>query len=258
LPTLRLIEEIWRIEQPDFAVRNEGEQSCLLDHPRPHTNGPNEKVHSTRAPSSVPVPLGEIRTDEHGCLLVLGGFGKSGSRKSGSPHGTPIKEYANNDDWYDDVSDGPVTALVRLKGPNEWIPAATAWVICGPPKFAPAIENMITLYDTLRQVAVDKLGVKSLLPPERPSFTKDIYPLLIRAMNLKWVSEEGAVMHSVLQDVIKPPGLPGRPISIFSRLRNPDTDPHEPVPGKNMPKIHSDYYDGQTYYQPLTKFNTTS
>ena len=62
-------------------------------------------------------------------------------------------------------------------------------------------------------------------------------------------------MHSVLQDVIKPPGPPGRRIFIFSKLRNPDTDPHELVTGKNMPKIHSDYFlnsEGHRITQPLT------
>jgi len=244
------------IEPSDLSVRNEGEsdRASLRITPGPRTlNGPNEKnTFGTGTFKGVPVPLGEIRTDAVGCLLVLGGFGKSGS-----PDDTPLdkNEFANNDGWYDDVSDGPVTASVRFKGTNEWIPAASAWVICGPPKFAPAIGNMITLYDTLRQVAVSKLGAVSLLPPERPSFSKDIYPLLIRAMNLKWVSEQGAVMHSVLQDVIKPPGPPGRRIFIFSKLRNPDTDPHELVTGKNMPKIHSDYFlnsEGHRITQPLT------
>src|SRR6202045_1908305 len=35
-----------------------------------------------------------------------------------------------------------------------------AWVICPPPKFAPPIGTIITLYDTLLQVAVDKLGLQ--------------------------------------------------------------------------------------------------
>jgi L-Lysine epsilon oxidase N-terminal len=38
------------------------------------------------------VPLGEIRTDEDGHLLVLGGFGKSDS-----PKHSRIKHWANND-----------------------------------------------------------------------------------------------------------------------------------------------------------------
>src|ERR1044071_870567 len=48
------------------------------------------------------VPLGEIRSDTDNHLIVLGGFGKSAS-----PVGSGISSYWGNEDWYDDVSDGP-------------------------------------------------------------------------------------------------------------------------------------------------------
>ena len=125
------------------------------------------------------VPLGEIQTDEYGRLLVLGGLGTSG------PEGKTLKPgQLNNDGWYDDTSDGPVIASVRVKGTNDWIQASPAWVICAPPKFTP-FEHIITLYDSLRQNAVKDLGAVSLDAPEHLSFRKDIYPLLLRAMNMK-------------------------------------------------------------------------
>src|SRR5216684_364488 len=73
----------------------------------------------------VPVPLGEIQTDASGRLLVLGGFGASGS-----PTNAPFTNFANNDGWHDDVSDGPVTAAVTLKGSKAPVQAGSAWVIC--------------------------------------------------------------------------------------------------------------------------------
>src|SRR5438105_7631914 len=57
------------------------------------------------------VPLGEMRMDSKGHLLVLGGFGNSGPRKN-----EQLTTYANNNGWHDDVSDGPVTVSVKLKG----------------------------------------------------------------------------------------------------------------------------------------------
>ncbi|MEM7130271.1 MAG: LodA/GoxA family CTQ-dependent oxidase [Chloroflexota bacterium] len=62
--------------------------------------------------------LGELianqQTDEdgknHNRLIVLGGRGNAGS--SESP--VIIKQYANNDGWFDDTSDGPVTARIRF------------------------------------------------------------------------------------------------------------------------------------------------
>src|ERR1700741_4255319 len=103
----------------------------------------------------VPVPLGEIQTDGSGRLLVLGGFGASSS-----PTNAPLVTFANNDGWHDDVSDGPVTATVALKGTKTPVQASGAWVICPPPRFAPPIFHIITLYDALLQTAVDRLGYK--------------------------------------------------------------------------------------------------
>src|SRR5437899_5009812 len=97
---------------------------------------------------STPVPLGEVRTDDQGRLLVLGGFGRSGS-----PINAPIRSFANNDGWHDDVSDGPVTAMVMPHNTTKILHATAAWVIVGPPKFAPALESITTLYEVLLPVA---------------------------------------------------------------------------------------------------------
>ena len=53
------------------------------------------------------MPLGEIRTDDAGRLLVLGGTGKSAS-PSGAPVYDPAdpNSFNNADDWYDDTSTG--------------------------------------------------------------------------------------------------------------------------------------------------------
>jgi len=203
------------------------------------------KIFNTGAFHGVPVSLGEMQTDADGHLLVLGGFGKSAS-----PHNTPIQHFANNDDWYDDISDGPVNASVRLKGTNAWIQASSAWVICAPPKFAPPIEHIITLYDTLLQVAVDRHmhGVESLLPSEPPSFTNDIYPLLVRAMNMRWViyaPPNSAAMHPSIQKILPLSGHDDDVRQrIFSKVRDPSL-PTAESSGKiqNMPKIWSDVYN---------------
>jgi hypothetical protein len=105
-------------------------------------------------------------------------------------------------------------------------------VIVAPPDFAPAVGASITLYDTLLQNAVDKMGWK--LPPQ-PSFTKDIYPLLKRTLLLEWVSAMVGSNHNVLATVIPPPGSDAVRASIFGRLRNPYDGS-----GGDMPMIWSD------------------
>ncbi|WP_372524306.1 LodA/GoxA family CTQ-dependent oxidase [Piscinibacter sp.] len=178
------------------------------------------------------VPLGEIRTDEQGRLLVLGGFGHSAS-----PTHAPITTFANNDGWHDDVSDGPVSATVELHGINQTLHAVGAWAIVGPPKFAPAIESITTLYDVLLQTAVDKLG---LALPEQPSFTRDIYPLLARVTQMKWVSALSGSAHKTLAAILPPPGPDAVRAAIFERLLNPNDGS-----GGDMPMIWSDHYGMQ-------------
>ncbi|HWA83217.1 MAG TPA: LodA/GoxA family CTQ-dependent oxidase, partial [Fimbriimonadaceae bacterium] len=63
--------------------------------------------------------LGELRTDAEGRLVVLGGLGKVSSVTGAQK----IHHYANNDGWFDDVSDGPVNAMIKIKGIKNPIPA---------------------------------------------------------------------------------------------------------------------------------------
>src|SRR5262249_54870151 len=128
-------------------------RSTLIIDPGLRTlSGPNKRANfDTGKFLGLIVPLGEIRSDSKGRLLVLGGFGRSSS-----PANKPLTTFANNDGWHDDVSDGPITAKVTLKQGGKTFAAVGAWVIVGAPKFAPPIENVITLYDVLLQVAVDK------------------------------------------------------------------------------------------------------
>ena len=189
------------------------------------------------------VPLGELRTDELGRLLVLGGFGHSDS-----PVNAPITTFANNDGWHDDVSDGPVTATVRLHGSDKVMHAAGAWVIVGPPKFAPAIDNITTLYDVLLQVAVDKLGY---VLPAKPSFTHDVYPILERAMRMKWVSKLSGSAHQTLVAVIPPPGSAKARAAIFQHLRNPSDGS-----GGDMPMVWSDHYGMQADARDAVRLHT--
>jgi hypothetical protein len=124
------------------------------------------------------VYLGELRTDAQGRLLFLGGRGQSGTP---FPH-NPLTTYGNNNGWYDDISDGPVTAQVTLQGRD--IPVDPAWVVVAPPNYAPDLISIQTMYS----VMVDAYQFWWLPPVTRPSFTQDIYPILRRLGDLAWVN----------------------------------------------------------------------
>lgn len=128
------------------------------------------------------VYLGEARTDPQGRLVVLGGRGKSGS----VPPGAPLRDFANNDAWHDDVSDGPVSATVTVPGQEPVVVHEGAWVVVAPPDFAPAVHSVVSLYDIAYQAGIEK---GALTPAAVPSFTQHIRPMIERTADLRWVDD---------------------------------------------------------------------
>jgi L-Lysine epsilon oxidase N-terminal/L-lysine epsilon oxidase C-terminal domain/von Willebrand factor type A domain len=129
--------------------------------------------------SAVTVPLGEMRTDDDNHLIVLGGRGRSAS-----PDGSGMGDFWGNPGWYDDVADGPVSASITLRATGATPAVAGAWVIVAPPKFAPQQDSVTTLYDRVLQRMVD-LGLVGA--PTTTSYTDDVYPILKRAHDMRWV-----------------------------------------------------------------------
>ncbi|MFF0267464.1 LodA/GoxA family CTQ-dependent oxidase [Kribbella sp. NPDC004536] len=165
--------------------------------------------------STVTVPLGELRSDDDNHLLVLGGHGSSAS-----PAGNVIGTFWGNAGWYDDVSDGPVTATITLRADNSTPAVEGAWVIVTPPKFAPHQDSVTTLYDRVLQRMID-LGLAPA--PTTTSYTNDIYPILQRARDMRWV--EGIFgAHTWPDPVTSQPVID----AIFARLR----------PSGDMPRLN--------------------
>lgn len=132
----------------------------------------------------VEVYLGEVRTDDAGRLLFLGGHGVSAS-----PTGSTIfnendpNGFINADGWYDDISDGPVSAEVTIEGRK--VPVDAAWVLTAPPNYGPNVHGVRTLYDLLFDLYVRAGWLDA---PSEVSFRDDVYPLLRRLSTLQWVN----------------------------------------------------------------------
>jgi hypothetical protein len=145
--------------------------------------------------------LGTLRTDADGRLLLLGGFGHSGSTREPAS----LTDYANNEGWWDDVADGPVMATIRLAS-GETIEAKPAWALVGPPAFAPQVGNLVTLDDLVFDVAVRSLGARPDIYEHgywkggaqgyRPRFKSEIEPILTHVQAFPWVTDIPAGPHS--------------------------------------------------------------
>jgi L-lysine epsilon oxidase-like protein len=177
--------------------RNAGkpESDLIIDAGAQHIVGTNQAMRKlTGKFMRKDVKLGDLLTDAGGRLIVLGGHGLSQS-----PAGVPLsdrnEDFADNDGWCDDVADGPVRATVRLTGGAAPVVADPAWVIVAPPDFAPAIENVVTLYDAVYDVMARFDPRLAVTDATKISFTKDIYPILRRVSYLQWVSDLAAGQH---------------------------------------------------------------
>ncbi len=234
--------------------------------PVPFTRGTSANPARELWPNPKPAPeittLGELRTDADGRLLVLGGSGLAASM----PGAAAIADYANNDGWFDDVSDGPVMARLAIKGKE--VRVVPAWVLCGPPDFAPHLANVVSLYDMLYDLAARELVLptneaaysggalkglaavnaefkragKAELSSYQPDFATEIFPLLYRAIATMFLFEPALHAHRAtfkwqLLASRDARDKPHRDL-ILNALRKPDTPPGQPLP--YMPKLLGD------------------
>ena len=119
--------------------------------------GFHETWPGTLLPHSI-TTLGGLKRDTQGRVEVAGGLGIAGT--SGVLPNSGALDFVNNNGWFDDASDGPVTARLVMKNGQKIDVQVPAWVIVGPFDFAPAVENIVSMYDG---VTMMRSGRKSLM-----------------------------------------------------------------------------------------------
>lgn len=225
------------LRNPDITDPNE-RQKLIID-PGPQTiTGKNQKAEFARGKNpgyaqSFPPPylvpfsidtLGEIRTNDKQELIVLGGYGHSGSFKNSktTDFGQPvIHNYANNPGWFDDTSDGPVTAFLAYRDDKDkqvrYLEIEDpSWVVVGYPGYAPQIPDMVNMDEVVFDVAVRQFGSEPYLygteyanppttvpptdlsawrsakkgynPDYYPYFYKEIWPIIQRPYLISFVA----------------------------------------------------------------------
>ncbi len=168
------------VTQPDLRrqlITDPGPQTVSLASPNASfAKGENPGYPQTFPPETIlPNPittLGDLIVNEQNKnirLIVLGGQGNSGS--TNTPY---ISSYTNNDGWFDDISDGPVTAVIEYDYDFSYTTQdedgnvvevtecrtgtmevnVPAWVVVGYPRYVPEIPDMITLDEVIYDLSV--------------------------------------------------------------------------------------------------------
>jgi hypothetical protein len=233
--------------ESDFGPRS---ISGINAAPKPFTPGtagsyPIRKIRAADG-STVIDYLGQLRTDGQGRLLLFGGKGRAASSLS-PPQ--PLTHWSNNNYWFDDVADGPVTATVTIDDGFGQLtdvpmdPAGNAWALVAPPNFAPDLNAAVSLYDLLYDMGVRKLPIPAnngLYAPggplERvaqlnaawaqwqanprpgrlefgsivPDYQSEVWPIVLNAVNFVYTTGLVNFKHStLLTDPLGDPGAAG-------------------------------------------------
>lgn len=138
--------------------------------------------------------LGELRTDEHGRLIVNGGYGRANSFSTNAPE-YDFTDAVNNDFWFDDTSDGPVTAVLLLDDGTTHVVEGDAWFVCTDPAYAPQIANVVSLWDDTYDSWVRKLALRpdlftggTFVADYPPSFADEVRPIFMAAGLQQWAT----------------------------------------------------------------------
>lgn len=191
--------------------------------------------------------LGELKTDEQGRLLVLGGYGRACAwYNEQEAEYYPLDDNVDNDGWFDDTSDGPVSAvLVFEDGTTQEVNGA--WVVCTDPAYAPQTLNVVSLWDDIYNSWVHKLRLspdlydsetKEFNPNYYPSFDEQVYPFFRAASLQVWTSNlpYGAIKAHQAVGKIKASDNPAQTILAgLAYIRNPNNPGEASVGAPLMP-----------------------
>lgn len=127
--------------------------------------------------SSKQVDLGTIEYDE-GTLIFYPADGISASLNPSDLN----TDFADNSNWYDDISDGRVTARICNKNTGEVYELtdkeSSAWVASAPPDYAPQIQPISTMFDLVTGAADEDFQNELAL----------VFPMMYRLYRMQWVN----------------------------------------------------------------------
>ena len=161
----------------------------LGDYPK---SFPSDSFKNLYCPTGPIDTLGELRTDDQGRLLVLGGYGRACGWDVKPPY---LSGDVNNDNWFDDASDGPVSAVLILDDGSAQPVEVGAWVTATDPSYAPQTLNIVSLWDDMYDTFVRNLALAPALydakksgfqTTYRPPFPDQLEPIFQSVALQRW------------------------------------------------------------------------
>ncbi len=172
-------------------------ENCLTTHPvvgLPHYRKSFPSDSFTLYTPGAPLhTLGDARVEKGTGRLIVGpGLGATVGITDDPQKMPPLNNSTENDLWFDDISDGPVHAVIVYEdGSADTV--VGAWVITGDPGFAPQTRNVVSAWDDVYTTFVEQLGLNPALYSGgayqanfTPSFVDDIQPILHAVMLQRW------------------------------------------------------------------------
>lgn len=204
--------------------------------------------------------LGDMQTDNYGRLIVVGAYGyASGFKEKGvyDPN-ADLDNAVNNDCWFDDTADGPVTAVLVFDDGTSQEVQGSAWVVTSDPSYAPQIANVVSLWEDMYNTWVENFDLEpSLYTPNgpktpvdnkhydlgngynesyKPKFESQVKPILNAANLQMWATNLVSKGEGAHKSVAKQPMNNPTWKEIMDFIRNPNLDNNDnPENATRMP-----------------------
>jgi hypothetical protein len=135
---------------------------------------PDDSFSNLYAPQGKIDTLGELKTDKDGRLHVVAAYGRACALYQEDGTVSPLEQPVDNDGWFDDTGDGPVSAVLVFKDDSTEV-VQGAWVVTTDPSYAPQTLNVVSLWDDIYDSWVRKLSLDKNIFDTR--FKKDYQPV---------------------------------------------------------------------------------
>ncbi|WP_299765775.1 LodA/GoxA family CTQ-dependent oxidase [uncultured Dokdonia sp.] len=179
--------------------------------------------------------LGEILTEPNGRLLVLGGHGLACAFNNEGEFDASqaLCKDVDNDNWIDDTSDGPVTAVLVFDDGSKQPIDGSAWIVSTDPSYAPQTLNVVSLWDDVYNTWLENFNLQPEIYSNgkyndsyKPYFEDDVFPTLNAAHMQMWntnLPSNAIAAHKNMSNLTseKPS------IDVMQFIRNPDGSQNE-------------------------------